>query len=535
MSWRRCLDRFGALIALSLLAALFAIPAGAQADTSPGLADLSPDRLAVGGVLHSFDPAWDDGLYATTAVEEFDAVTATVYMPYGPHPSQDVIDTQPLDELVAWARSNDLRVHGHTLLYPSRNVGLDWYRNLDGGHRGVLENYVRTVASSNAGDIWLWDVVNEVFANPGEQQDAAGLRTQLLEYDVLGGNYDDVFRWAAESDPQAQLIINDYGAEEVNDKSDALLAEAIAMRERGVPIDGIGFQMHLDTDPDFWSIRQNFERFAAAGFDLYITELDVSIVQQNSDTPVPTPTQQGLQRAIYEEITRVALEQPAVKSLLTWDFADERSWLHPTREQLGPIPVGTYTFPAPFSEPSIGEPLVRKTAYLGFVDAFADFSDQPFFRSGDRRLQGVGGEGANYLGRAGSGLNNETAGFSTWLGQLSAEREDWTSLQWDVEPAGDGLFRIRSLWNGSDGYLTREGLPNNNGGFDPTDQLSLQALNETWPSQLWRIERTSAFRYRLVNMWEPHTGALTRRDGGVVLDQAGSPWADQRWRIRKFE
>ena len=101
---------------------------------------------------HSYDPAWDDGLYATTAVEEFDAVTATVYMPYGPHPSQDVIDTQPLDELVAWARSNDLRVHGHTLLYPSRNVSLDWYQNLNGGHRGVLENYVRTVASSNAGD-----------------------------------------------------------------------------------------------------------------------------------------------------------------------------------------------------------------------------------------------------------------------------------------------------------------------------------------------------------------------------------------------
>ena len=162
-----------------------------------------------------------------------------------------------------------------------------------------------------------------------------------------------------------------------------------------------------------------------------------------------------------------------MKSLLLWDFADERSWLHPTREQLGPIPPGTYSFPTPFSEPSIGEPLERKTAYLGFVDAFADHVDQPFFRSGDRRLQGVGGEAANYLGRAGTGLNNATAGSSTWLGQLTAERENWTSLQWDVEPAGDGLFRIRSLWNGSDGYLTREGLPNNNGGFDPTVQLSL--------------------------------------------------------------
>ena len=80
MSSRRPLKGLGALLVLGVLAALFAIPAGAQTGQRLGLADLSPDRLAVGGVLHSYDPAWDDGLYATTAVEEFDAVTATVYI-----------------------------------------------------------------------------------------------------------------------------------------------------------------------------------------------------------------------------------------------------------------------------------------------------------------------------------------------------------------------------------------------------------------------------------------------------------------------
>ncbi len=522
------------VLAVGMLCPLLAVQAAAQTARGPGLGDLAPDRLAIGGVLHSYDPAWDDGQYASTAAQEFDAITATAYMPWGPHPSQGRIDTTPLDEVVAFANANDLRVHGHTLVYPMANESLDWYQALPTGHRDVLENYVRTMASSNAGDIWVWDVINEVFADPGEQADAQGLRTELLEYDALGGRYDDVFTWAHEADPQAKLIINDYGAEELNDKSTALLAEAIAMRERGVPIDGIGFQMHLGRDPNFWSIRQNFQRFTEAGFDLYITELDVSIVQQSATTPKPTAADRSLQRAIYEEVTRIALEQPAVKSLLMWDFADERSWLHPTRQPLGPIAAGTYTFPAPFREPSVGEPLIRKTAYYGMVEALKDASDRPVFQRGERRLQAVGGPNAVYLGRSGIGPASDRPGESVWLGQLTSDREDWLSLRWNVEPAANGWFRIRSAWNGADGYLTRVGQPNDDGGYDPTNAVSLQALNESWPSQLWRIERVARFRYRLVNLWEPHTGVLTRDSGELTLEQTGRPWTTQRWRIRQL-
>ena len=144
-----------ATLIAGLLAATMTASAGAD---ERGLADLAPDRLAVGGVLHSYDPTWDDGLYAQTAAAEFDAVTATAYMPFGVHPSADRIDTEPLDRLVEWSQERDLRVHGHTLLYPLVNQRLDWYTALDGGHRDVLENYVRTVAGSNAGDVWVWDL-----------------------------------------------------------------------------------------------------------------------------------------------------------------------------------------------------------------------------------------------------------------------------------------------------------------------------------------------------------------------------------------
>ena len=494
-----------------------------------GLADRAPDRLAVGGVLHSYDPAWDDGLYASTAATEFDAITATAYMPWGPHPTRGVIDTAPLDQLVSWAQANDLRVHGHTLLYPAANETLDWYQALDGGHRDVLENYVRTIASSNAGEIWVWDVVNEVFADPGETADPRGLRTSLLEYDVFGGRYDDVFDWARESDPDAQLIINDYGVEEVNAKSDALLAEAIAMRERGVPVDGIGFQMHLDSDPNFWSMRENFQRFADAGFDLYITELDVSVVLRSDDNAPLTEQENRLQRSIYEEVTRLALEQPAVVSLLMWDFADERSWLHPTTRDLGPIPAGTFSYPSPFRERAVGEPLSRKAAYAGMVEAFNDFADAAVTEDGLRRIQALPGATQTYVGRASAPGSDQIPGDTTWLGELTPERLDWTSLQWEVEPVDNGWFRLRSAWEGADGYLTRVGEPTGGGNFEPTSAVGLAALNVAWPSQLWRLETIAGSTYRLVNLWEPHSGVLTQSNGALTLEQTRAPARDQRW------
>ncbi len=523
------------LLVSTLVAALLAVsPTATVGAADVGLADRAPDRLAVGGVLHSYDPGWDDGFYAQTAAAEFDAITATAYMPFGVQPTLDRIDTEPLDRIVDWAQASDLRVHGHTLLYPLVNQRLDWYTDLEGGHRAILENYVRTVAESNAGDIWVWDVVNELFADPGEQAvDERGLRTNYVEYDVFNGNYDDVFRWAREADPNAKLILNDYGAEELTAKADAILAEVIAMRERGVSIDGVGFQFHLDEDPDFWQIRQNLQRFADAGFDLYITELDVTVTTRQSGDESLTRDERLLQRAIYEEVTRIALEQPAVKSLLMWDFADERSWLHPAIPN-GPVPEGLYAYPAIFTEPSVGEPLRPKSGYRGMIEAFEDHLDRPIQRPDTRRLQVESGADELFFGRSSSPTSNDVPGDTTWIGELTAAREDWLSLQWTFEPVGNDLFRIRSAWPDATGtydYLTRVGQPTGGDNFEPTDQIELVALNEDWPSQMWRLERLGNFRFRVINMWEPHTGALTNGDGGPLLDQPGAPEALQSWKI----
>lgn len=52
-------------------------------------------------------------------------------------------------------------------------------------------------------------------------------------------------------DPNVDLYYNDYGADEVNEKSDAVYDLVKGLLEREVPIDGVGLQLHALGDwPD---------------------------------------------------------------------------------------------------------------------------------------------------------------------------------------------------------------------------------------------------------------------------------------------
>ena len=67
----------------------------------------------------------------------------------------------------------------------------------------------------------------------------------------------------------------------MNAKSDAIYAMAKDFRSRGVPLDGVGFQMHINlsfTDPKtLSSFASNLKRFGDLGMEIHITELDVAL------------------------------------------------------------------------------------------------------------------------------------------------------------------------------------------------------------------------------------------------------------------
>jgi endo-1,4-beta-xylanase len=59
-------------------------------------------------------------------------------------------------------------------------------------------------------------------------------------------------------------VYNDYGGEGRNRKSDAVFELVKGLRENGVPIDGVGLQMHVSADgyPPAADIASNIARLA---------------------------------------------------------------------------------------------------------------------------------------------------------------------------------------------------------------------------------------------------------------------------------
>ena len=96
----------------------------------------------------------------------------------------------------------------------------------------------------------------------------------------LGDQYiADAFRIARQADPQALLFYNDYGGEGLNQKSNRIYDLVQGLRAQGVPIDGVGLQMHItgSSPPSTASVASNMQRLASLGLLVNISEMDVRI------------------------------------------------------------------------------------------------------------------------------------------------------------------------------------------------------------------------------------------------------------------
>lgn len=242
------------------------------------------------------------------------------------HPSQNLFDFRGGDDLVAFGQAHNMKVRGHTLV---------WHRQLppwiatgkltSSQLKDVLKDHIARVMSHYAGKIYAWDVVNEAFNDDGTLRSTVWYDQPGTGHRQEGTAYiEEALRWARDADPQAKLFYNDYGAEQINPKSDAIYKMAKDFKERGVALDGVGFQFHesasFDNPRSLASVRENFRRFAALGLELQVTELDVRLTDA-------TPESLKKQAKIYSEITNLCLTQPACTAIQTWGFTDKHSWI----------------------------------------------------------------------------------------------------------------------------------------------------------------------------------------------------------------
>ncbi|MGW0201810.1 endo-1,4-beta-xylanase [Nonomuraea sp. NPDC003201] len=258
------------------------------------------------------------------------------------------------DFLVDFATRHGMTIRGHTLAWHSQTP--DWvFQNADKELLlKRLETHVRTLVTRYKGKIAAWDVVNEVV----DENQPDGLRRSKW-YEIAGLDFiRTAFRVAHEADPDAKLFINDYNTEFPR-KREALYALVKRLKAEGVPIDGVGHQLHLNIEyPPASSVEATIERFATLGVDQQITELDVSVytdfVSSYDTIPPELLVQQGHR---YKELFDVFRRQAAkLSSVTVWGESDDVSWLRSW-------PIPRLNAPLLFDDD-----LQAKPAYWGVVD-----------------------------------------------------------------------------------------------------------------------------------------------------------------------
>jgi endo-1,4-beta-xylanase len=260
----------------------------------------------------------------------------------GIHPARDVYDFRAGDELVAFADAHDMQVRGHTLVWADANP--IWLTTLARTASAstmaqLLEEHITRVMTHYRGKVFAWDVVNEAISDSVEGQSTALRDSIWLNQPGIGlsgtGYVEKAFRWAHEADPDALLFYNEAGVESPGAKFEAMFEMLQDFRERGVPVAGVGLQMHVTStgDPTADGLAANLERLAALGLQIHITEMDVRLPVDAMGRASSAAL--GAQALRYREILQACVANSACTAFQTWGFTDRYSWIPDSFPQCG--------------------------------------------------------------------------------------------------------------------------------------------------------------------------------------------------------
>lgn len=307
------------------LLALLSLAALATAQT---LRDLAAERgIRIGAAV---DPSHlNESQYDYTLSREFNQLTAENAMKFEAiHPGIRTYSFNDVDALVTYGEKNQMAVRGHTLVWQNQNPAWLTEGTFTPAERSaILEDHIRTVVGRYAGRVYAWDVVNEAFLDDGKLRST--LWSDAPGIGLTGTGYiEQAFRWARSADPRALLFYNDYNAEGSGAKSDAIFHMVEDFKKRGVPIDGVGLQMHWSTSPStLASIEANIRRLTDLGVQVQITELDVRVPIDAAGNA--TAESLATQAQIYRDMVGVCLKFAGCTAIQTWGFTDKYSWIPP--------------------------------------------------------------------------------------------------------------------------------------------------------------------------------------------------------------
>jgi endo-1,4-beta-xylanase len=243
-------------------------------------------------------------------------------------PDRTTYDFRQGDEVVRFAQAHPMKVRGHCLVWGRSNP--DWLTQ--GNYTAqqlsrLLQEHITRVMKHYQGQVFAWDVVNEALDENGAVRDSLWYNQPGIGWSGKGTAYiEQVFRWAHRADPHALLFYNEAEGEGMNRKSDAIYSMVKDFKLRGVPIDGVGMQMHIPApDVEIPAIAANIARLTALGLQVHITELDVSLPLDSSSQARADDLSR--QAEVYRGIVRACLNSQGCTAIQTWGFTDKYSWI----------------------------------------------------------------------------------------------------------------------------------------------------------------------------------------------------------------
>jgi endo-1,4-beta-xylanase len=308
-----------------------ALPGWSPAAESMALRKLAADKGLIYGTTISATQIQGDPAFITLVLGQAGLIVAENEMKWQVMNRGGRGDDNygPADTIADFALKNGLVLRGHNLLWYMRTPS--WFFDLESRQEmeSAVVEHIHSLAGRYRGKVHSWDVVNEPIEPKDGQPD--GLRKGVF-LEMMGPGYLDLaYHTARETDPAARLVVNEYDVEldapEQEARRTTLLNLLERMQRSGTPVDAVGIQAHLSCvgGPSFSPtvLRRFLAEIAGLGLTIQITELDVT----DENAPADQTVRDRLVADTYSRFLDVALDEPAVKMVVTWGLSDRHSWI----------------------------------------------------------------------------------------------------------------------------------------------------------------------------------------------------------------
>jgi GH35 family endo-1,4-beta-xylanase len=233
-------------------------------------------------------------------------------------PEEGKPNYQMVDAFVTWCQSHNIKIKGHCLVWGLERLGYPkWLEKYSPDEVSAkVEKRIKEVVSRYKGKIDIWDVVNEPL-------DCHWFETHMEpDYAVKA------YKWAREANPQAKLVLNEYGC--LWNRKDAKFVDYCQeLMKAGAPFDAVGEQAHdgflIPSPKRFFDVMDSLSRL---GKEIHLTEITVPSTGRKVESEFVegywTPELHG---KYYRYLYTLAFSHPNVKAITLWAMWDGSSWL----------------------------------------------------------------------------------------------------------------------------------------------------------------------------------------------------------------